>query len=148
MLGSWSAFEFPGLTETNCELTSPATRRYNCIAWAAGEDRRWWWPDVWGIGYWPVQTRDQSLAGFVAAYQALGYEICMNESLEAGVEKIAIYAIEQPDGLKIPTHASRQLPDGSWTSKLGPLEDISHATVDALNGPAYGKPAVFMCRRI
>ena len=26
---------------------SPATPRYNCIAWAAGENHRRWWPADW-----------------------------------------------------------------------------------------------------
>jgi hypothetical protein len=35
-----------------------------------------------------------------------------------------------------PTHAARQLPDGTWTSKLGISEDIQHA-LDDLAGAVY-----------
>lgn len=33
--------EFPHLAATGYRITSPATRAYNCFAWAAGEDDRW-----------------------------------------------------------------------------------------------------------
>src|SRR5206468_13119109 len=37
---------FPGLRGTPYHVTSPATRDYNCIAWAVGATAHWWWPDV------------------------------------------------------------------------------------------------------
>jgi hypothetical protein len=42
---------------------------------------------------------------------------------------------------------SRQLPDGTWTSKCGPNEDITHNTLDALEsyGPAYGSGDTYGC---
>jgi hypothetical protein len=47
---------------------------------------------------------------------------------------------------------TRQLDDHSaWTSKLGDLEDISHYTLNALEGGkgyGYGKATTFMRRRI
>ena len=43
----------PGLAGTNYRVTSPADDGYNCIAWAATETDRWWWPDPFGAGYWP-----------------------------------------------------------------------------------------------
>lgn len=41
---------FPGLRETEYTLTSPEDRGYNCIAWAAGDLSRWWWPDATALG--------------------------------------------------------------------------------------------------
>ncbi|HEY7428267.1 MAG TPA: hypothetical protein VH682_28795 [Gemmataceae bacterium] len=35
---------FPRLNGTAYRITSPASDVYNCIAWAAGETNRWWWP--------------------------------------------------------------------------------------------------------
>jgi hypothetical protein len=61
--------------------------------------------------------------------------------LEQGQEKIAIYA---RDGE--PTHAARQLEDGSWTSKLGPSVDISHAATSAVEGSLYGAVVRYMRR--
>ena len=71
----------------------------------------------------------------------LHYVRCDTPELEEGCEKIAIYAIVDK-----PTHVARQLPNGRWTSKLGGLKDIEHATLDDLAGPIYGYPALFMRR--
>lgn len=148
MSGSWPAWELPGLNALSCEITSKETKRYNCLAWAAQEDFRWWWPDPLGVGYWPPSvTREVSIQAFMDAYATLGYTLCLNASLEDGVEKLAIYAVQSPlDGDWMPTHAALQLPSGLWSSKLGPFEDVSHNTPDAVSGPVYGKPVVYMCR--
>jgi len=87
------------------------------------------------------------MEAFVYAYETLGYKLCYDNSLESGIEKIAIFGKNNPaDGSTIPTHAALQLESGEWTSKMGPLEDISHTTVDAVNGPVYGKPIYYMSR--
>jgi len=70
----------------------------------------------------------------------------MDHALEAGVEKIAIFAKER-NAVMVPTHAALQLPTGVWTSKLGDFEDIEHLTIDAVNGPVYGRPVAYMKRR-
>ncbi len=92
MLGSWSPHELPNLTNENHEVTSLASRKYNCIAWAASDDTRWWWPDAFGIGHWPGDAqRKVTIQAFVDAYSGLGYVVCQNADLEHGIEKIAIY---------------------------------------------------------
>ena len=116
---------FPRLTPHNHWITSPRTKRYNCIAWAAGLSSKWWWPAK--DAYWPENARmTQSVGGFLEAFGTLGYEECEDGSFEAGYEKVALYAREKPDGSLWPTHAARQLPNQRWTSKLGKLEDIIH----------------------
>lgn len=135
---------FPRLVGTTYRVTSPAQPDYNCIAWAAGDDSRWWEPDVFGMYYWPeAAPRGYTLKAYAAAFQCLGFEICENSTMEEKWEKVAIFVGE--DG--VPTHASRQLPDGTWTSKLGKLEDIVHPDVDHVGGAAYGKPALILQRR-
>src|SRR5437899_2905929 len=37
---------FPGLRGQSYRITSPADHRYNCIAFAAGDDHKSWWPDL------------------------------------------------------------------------------------------------------
>jgi hypothetical protein len=146
MPGNWPQNEFPNLTDTNCSVTSPVTRRYNCIAWAAKNNTRWWWPDPFGIGYWPLAERRVTFDCFVKAFESLGYRVCLSDALEEGFEKIAIYGIKSPDGSALPTHAALQLNNGEWTSKLGQFEDISHKSAEDLIGPVYGRPLVFMSR--
>jgi len=71
----------------------------------------------------------------------MGYEICTNAGLEVGFDKIALYG---KDGEW--QHASRQLANGKWTSKLGNEEDIEHATPKDLSGNLYGRVHCIMKR--
>jgi hypothetical protein len=125
----------PRLTTENHLETSPGSWQYNCVAWAAGVTDAWWWPTPGR--YWPADVpHEESLAAFVAAFATLGYEPVATLALEPGVEKVAVYALDQR-----PTHASRQLPSGRWTSKLGPAIDIEHATADAVGGGSTASAA-------
>jgi hypothetical protein len=136
--------EFPELISSKFEVTSPKTAEYNCIAWAAGEDDRWWWPDRMGQKYWPKGVRRVvTMEAFVAAYETLGFRKCDDQSLEAGYEKLAIFLSDAGH----PTHAARQLPSGLWTSKMGRSFDISHE-LHGLGGGAYGEPVLVMKRSI
>lgn len=135
--------EFPCLTEANYHVTSPQDVQYNCIAWAAGENDVWWWPDDMLYAYWPdTVPRQTTMAAFIQAFSTKGYYPSDDGSLEEGFEKVALYAINER-----PTHAAKQLCDGNWTSKLGQNHDISHA-IDALDGPQYGSVALFLKRVI
>ena len=146
MPGSWPQHELPHLTDQNCQIQSRATRRYNCIAWAAANNTRQWWPDPMGIGYWPPNvTRADTTEAFLSAYKALGYTLCFDGTLEAGIEKIALYG-NGPAGQEIPTHAALQLEGGAWTSKLGDFEDIIHTTPADAEGPIYGRVICYLAR--
>ena len=144
MPGSWSRRDLPDLHTENCQITSPATKAYNCIAWAAGTDKQWWDPN--GLYYWPPNVpREITIDAVVQVYETLGFTICIGGELESGFEKIAIFA-KASGNERVPTHAARQLDSGQWTSKLGPCEDVSHTEVNALNGPCYGEVLCFMSR--
>ena len=133
---------FPGLERSSYRITSQQSPLYNCIAWAAECDDRWWWPDAMGQYYWPADvSREETLKAFEEAYSTLGFSLCGNADIESGFEKVAVYA---KDG--VPTHAARQLPDGQWTSKLGVLEDIEHDTLASVEGEGYGEVALLMRR--
>ena len=124
---------FPGLLEAPWRVTSPASAKYNCIAWAAGDSTRWWWPSPTEVGYWPNQVpRQETVQSFFVLFQLLGFEPCDSALPEAGIEKIALYG----KGSR-PTHAARQIATGLWTSKLGPLEDIEHS-LESLESEVYG----------
>jgi hypothetical protein len=145
---------FPLLAAAGYEKTSehtgqpPKDGAYNCIAWAAHDSKRWWWPNSYN--YWiPWIQREEQISCFVKTFRWLGYRECSNSRLEFGFEKVALYAMhnsgspmlpptDQRD-LKnwIPKHMARQLRDGTWTSKAGASEDIRHFTLDAVE--SYGR---------
>jgi hypothetical protein len=128
---------FPGLQRGEYQRTSPPTRAYNCIAWAAGDTRRWWWPNDDpddDARHWPDGIpREETMAAFLAVFALLGYVPCDEAAAEERVEKVALFATA--DG--VPTHAARQLQNGRWTSKLGELDDIEHDLQD-VSGDLYG----------
>jgi len=73
-------------------MTSPETAEYNCIAWAAGDTSRWWWPDSLESSYWPDDVqRSETLEAFVKAFETLSYTVCDAPEYEEGFEKIASY---------------------------------------------------------
>ena len=124
------------------KITSNATHDYNCIAWAAGDDKKWWDPD--GDFYWPENVpREHTISAYASLFSTLGFKLCENDFLEHGFHKIAIF--ENASGA---SHVARQLPDGSWTSKLGSQVDIQHNLKEDLkNDPfleTYGRVSVLM----
>jgi hypothetical protein len=132
---------FPQLRGSAYSVESPKDRRYNCIAWAAGETHRWWWPAQ--FAYWPPGLpRTEDLDNFVKAFETIGYYPCDDSSLESGSEKVALFA----DVSGIPTHAARQQASGRWVSKLGREEDIEHATPFDLEGRIYGSVILVLKR--
>lgn len=140
--------EFPKLKASGCTPKSNPDEQYNCIAWAAGEDHRWWEP--FEGRHWPVPTTgswtDYSVESLVSAYATLGFVECDGDlekaaALEPGIQKIALYG---RSGEYL--HASRQLKHGEWTSKLGPEDDIRHSSPDAVEGGSYGQLVKIMKR--
>jgi hypothetical protein len=134
---------FPNLQEKGYDVTSPETPFYNCIAWAAGDTKRWWWPDPNDQYYWPSGVpRNETLQAFIFLFESLGYSVCEASEHEKGFEKIAIY-VDYSKGK--PTHAARQVAPGRWTSKLGSSADIEH-DISGVSGAQYGSIAVIMKR--
>lgn len=134
---------FPNLRPDNHRVTSPKTPDYNCIAWAAGETHRRWWPIAGPGWYWPPNLPKVATVDiFVEAFRLIGYAHCDSPEHEQGYEKVALY-------LSIggaPTHMARQLLSGTWTSKLGTQQDIEHDILGAVEGPVYGRVALFLKR--
>jgi hypothetical protein len=143
---SWDPSVFPNLLAGTYDETSKFDTKYNCIAFAAGDDTKWWEPVV-GVGYyWPPNVpMEYTVDAYIRAYEHEGFQVCADNSVEAGFEKIALYASMTAVGA-VPTHAALQLPDGRWKSKCGQCEDIAHDTLDRLNSQKYGSALVFMKR--
>src|SRR5947208_677996 len=130
--------QFENLKDGEFQQTSPFDPDYNCIAYAAADTARNWWPIKGSFSkwHWPkgVST-SESIKSFVAAFRKLGYSRCDSADLEPGIEKVAIFVstiptIHQPAGT--PTHMAIQLESGKWSSKLGSAEDISHDRLEGI----------------
>jgi hypothetical protein len=135
----------PNLMAGNPKKTSNCTKRYNCLAWAAGCALKRW--DTWGKAYWPTNIpRDWNLDTITRLFQSLGYQLCKSDGLEDEWEKVALYAVGDEC-----RHIARQKPDGKWTSKLGNLLDLDHDTLECLcsvsiDDDSYGRVARIMRR--
>lgn len=128
--------DFPNLAASGWVETSDATARYNCVAFGVHDTNQWWELIAVPIKgyYWPPGVkRGDTVESWIQVYELHGFRLCEDAVLEPGSEKVAIYEKHEE-----PMHVARQLKDGTWTSKLGPDEDIEHNTLDALEGELYG----------
>src|ERR1044072_7318956 len=139
---TWVQSVFPNLGGGGFVVTSEDTCGYNCIAWAAEDIERWWWPSEYS--YWPEDPPfEETPEAFEVAFRNVrGYEPWESGELEPGYQKVVIYAAAGRT-----THMARQLEDGTWTSKLGEAWDIQHLTLEGMEGRAYGQAVRFMRRR-
>jgi hypothetical protein len=92
--------------------------------------------------FWPtgVPLAD-SVDAFIIALSSLGFVPCNDAGIAANLEKIALYAIN--GRVK---HASGQMANGRWRSKMGKSVDIEHE-LEAVEGPFYGQLAAILQRR-
>ena len=127
----WIDNQYPRLAKEGYTITSEPDDEYNCIAYAAG-DRTTWWSHENGY-HWPNASRTPDISSLVEVFEGLGFEQCINASYEHGFDKVALY---QKNGEW--KHASVQMEDGAWSSKLGPDEDIRHETSESISGDSYG----------
>src|SRR6266567_4754993 len=93
---------FPRLQGTGWCVTSPPDELYNCIAWAVGDTRKWWWPGDPARSHWPAGVpRVAAPEAFREAFATLGYVACESEEHEPGFEKVALFVLAG----NIPRHA-------------------------------------------
>ncbi len=148
MAKSWEpAFPHLGQWEEHSPPTPPlgSIRRYNCYAFAAGDNTQRWEPDPAGQYYWPPSVpREYTIPAFIQAYQTRRYDVCGDGVQERAYEKIVIYA----NSFGIVQHAARQVYDGRWLSKLGDAEDIIHETPQSLASAIYGQPVCYLKRSL
>ena len=129
---------FPNLANEGFEIVDQPSERYNCIAYAAGDTSKWWWPD--GINYWPPwATETNRIESLKEAFAGMGYELCDHSDTEDGYQRVALYEV---DGEM--KHATVQMPNGRWRSKMGQGPVIEHRDPESLSRGPYGRATVFM----
>ena len=73
---------FPNLVAEGYTIQSPQDLAYNCIAWAADDYDKRWWPSI--DDYWPVGVPlEVTVDAFVLAFETLGYVECKTSDFEA-----------------------------------------------------------------
>lgn len=119
------------------QVSGKSTRTYNCIAWSLGITSRWINPGK----SWAECDKINSTNGGYKRMNGLDF------SLVKGYEKIVLYGKVDSQGRVTEfTHQARQLSDGTWTSKLGGMAEIRHATPDTVGGSSYGRPVAVYYR--
>ncbi|MBK6533519.1 MAG: hypothetical protein IPF99_29195 [Deltaproteobacteria bacterium] len=142
---SWCSFA-PRLSPATCEAHSDPTEDYNCLAFAANDQGRWWEPYVVpptipGV-YWPTAVEpDNTVSAWSAALATVGFAPCADDSCDPALVKVALFAIGETA-----THAARQLLDGRWVSKLGDEADVIHTRASDVGGGGYGEPVCLLAR--
>jgi len=139
--------KWPKLIPGTYTHASQATPRYNCFAFAVGDDRHWWEPEMHGGRFRWAEGVGDGIDSWAQVFVLNGYEPTNNLDHEDGYEKVAIYV--ELETLR-PSHVA--ISDGvTWKSKLGKLQDIEHATLNQLEGDyewEYGIVERVLRRRI
>ena len=131
---------FPRLSSEGFEIIDGPSDRYNCIAYVAGDIGVWW--DHNENHYWPTSaTRSNGIESLKEVFVGLGFEQCVDSTLEDGYEKVALY--EEQGMWK---HAALQTPTGRWHSKMGQGPVIEHPSPESISGGIYGNPTMYMRR--
>jgi hypothetical protein len=139
--------KFPKLVAGIYQRASVATARYNCVAFANGDERHWWNPQPQLLKpkrryYWPPDIKKEwTLETLIEIFTSTGYEIIKNQEIEPGWEKVAIYvSLEDME----PSHVAKS--DGRvWKSKLGKGQDIEHYSLDVLEGDTVDEYGIVEC---
>lgn len=74
-------------------------------------------------------------------FAGLGFGQCDDSSPEPGYQKVALYE----DGGEY-QHATIQMPNGMWRSKMGNGPVIEHQSAESLSGGPYGQPTIYIRR--
>ena len=137
---TWLNVSFPNLRNEGFTVIDPPSDRYNCIAYAAGDTSQWW--DHTPLRYWPSwATRSDRIESLKEVFSGLGFEEYEDGAAESGCQKVALY--EDQGAWE---HASVQMPNGAWRSKIGEGPVIEHRSPESLSGGIYGEVHCFMRR--
>lgn len=134
--------DFPNLNLDEFIITSRINFFYNCFAWAAGYDTLIMQPSNNTMYGWLTGEIGETLDNFEEQFKHLQFEKTDNAEYEEGIEKVVFYVKDN-----VVEHASRQLENGWWASKLGQFgEDIEYKSLKGLEGEVYGEVKMIMNR--
>jgi hypothetical protein len=132
---------FPSLNRRNCKRKSPDDFSYNCLAFALGDKTNWWEPPGEFGFYWPPGfPGDLSVETVTAIIRLHGFIVELEPKAVPRAEAVAIYA-KGEEWLHF-----AKFTDGVWASKMGEDHDITHASLELLEGDLYGKVVKILSR--
>jgi hypothetical protein len=132
--------DFPLLIGKEYEL-SDENFNYNCLAYALGDENRWWEPPRMSGRYWPDGfASDTTVATVESILRVSGFTEELEPSATPITHAVAIYA----EGNEW-THFAR-FSEGEWSSKLGEGHDVQGVQLEDLEGLVYGKVLKILAR--
>jgi hypothetical protein len=135
-------YDCPRLISEGYTIKSPVDPSYNCVAFALGDTKNFWYDAKVRGYYWPPGCGSaDTMDGWISVFQLHGYEDCDSDLPESDFEKIAIF------GGQSPGHVARQKASGIWVSKMGKGCDIEHTSLSALECELMGGVLKIMKRK-
>jgi hypothetical protein len=133
--------DFPLLTPGSFELKSQEDFNYNCLSFVLGDLENWWEPPSEFGFYWPPGfAADVSVQTAVEILKLHGFVVELDRRATPLTESVAIYARGGEW-----THFAKYT-EGQWMSKLGEGHDISHDSLEPLEGELYGEVVKILSR--
>jgi len=123
---------FPLLTEYYL-IPNSESEEYNCISHTIGRNDKISFPLGDDTDYWPV-INEKTKEAFDDFYEYHGFEKCsLDFSYDPNYIKVALFLNND-----IPKHASMQVDDFWWVSKIGRLGILKHDLFE-IEDDVYGK---------
>jgi hypothetical protein len=114
---------------------------YNCFAFVLGDYRNWWEPPALFGHCWPPGfTEDVRVETATAIIKLHGFIVELERNTVPLAESIAIYAKG-----KDWEHFAK-FENGVWKSKIGEDHDITHSSLELLEGDMYGHVVKILSR--
>jgi hypothetical protein len=118
---------FPAVLPENIKFDGKKNDDFNCVAWAFGATNHFWWPYPQAGYHWPASEKiEGSPEAPVEIFDHLLKETLhgtetVDQTPEKGFVKLALFTTGSVEAGNLhSTHLARLMPDGNWSSKLGP----------------------------
>lgn len=132
---------FPSLNRHNSKKKSPDDFNYNCLAFVLGDRRQWWEPPGQFGFYWPPGfPEDLSIKTVTAIIKLHGFVVELEPTAHPLTDSVAVYGKGEEWA-----HFAK-FSNGVWMSKLGEDHDITHSSLDLLEGDLYGNVVKILSR--
>jgi hypothetical protein len=114
---------------------------YNCLAFVLGDYENWWEPPGLYGHYWPPGFReDVSVETVTKIIKLHGFVVEHAPDIPPLTESIAVFAKGED------WEHFAKFANGVWSSKIGEDHDITHSSLQVLEGDLYGRVVKILSR--